>query len=814
MIIAIISIIFVLAVVAAIVMPMIFHPKQLKDHCDSDADCGKDQRCILDPNTNKNTCVEKGKKFCSMFTNNLTACNISTDDNCKECAIEGGQDLSWSCQSSLWNGDKPRNSCIPPGPGKLEPCPGPGPCPTGCNKGEICIDGTGVGPGGKTGRCSLPRTWHKSKIYCTSDPHSTDYNKNCETACSHILGEYDATAKKCITFEETTIPPGTVQPTSKKCTKDSDCTEKGELCARGFCSQVKGWCQIPMAQSNQCNEFTGTYTLRQEVDVDGKIVYKWVCLCDTNLFDLGVGEDCTNLVACGGETQQTGKYVYIPELTADKKVIQCSDTTNCKTTGAICQTQRLGDNGNKICYIPWDSSEERSPYPCTSDGDKENSCGFGVTYPKHGGSTCNCGNEDILITNQVPGSPASKRWIMACKNKSLCEISGGADSTGVCKCSWPLKLDKNSCIPDPCFPGYSTDEAGCFCPNKKLLCEKTKNSTKCKDGGNQNGGPTPKSGDRNIINSFKNTFQDFWPSVGDSGEICQPMCGANSPCGDKGFCNPMRNQSGTYNLNCDCLCGSEGIFCQYASSDNKVPRGELCNIEDGSDICCDAPPSSPGVKISASDDKNPCVVGRLSPFWRAGLSREDQILDNNSDGNHDGNKLGFCYKPCKPSPGPGSATSDCGDDEVCVKLPKNAWKGGVGGDKKNYYCTKKIKNFKSSPGATESCYANSFVLADKDLCTLGSDSAPTPSSGPGGVQNKCSVYTGGNASVYNPPQTSPTASSLCCFNNPRGINHAETPLPSCSYNCDSAPSSVKNPQPNCASGQYLNFSFWDDTTGT
>ena len=70
--------------------------------------------------------------------------------------------------------------------------------------------------------------------------------------------------------------------------------------------------------------------------------------------------------------------------------------------------------------------------------------------------------EDVLITNQVPGSPASKRWIMACKNKSLCEISGGADSTGGCKCSWPLKLDKNSCIPDPCFPGYSTDESWLF----------------------------------------------------------------------------------------------------------------------------------------------------------------------------------------------------------------------------------------------------------------------------------------------------------------------------------------------------------------
>ena len=88
------------------------------------------------------------------------------------------------------------------------------------------------------------------------------------------------------------------------------------------------------------------------------------------------------------------------------------------------------------------------------------------------------------------------------------------------------------------------------------------------------------------------------------------------------------------------------------------------------------------------------------------------------------------------------------------------------------------------------------------------------------MQNKCSVYVGGNNSVFNAPQTPITASSLCCFNNPKGINNTGDPLPSCSYNCDPIPyplypgDTVKNPQPNCASGQYLNFSFWDDTTGT
>ena len=126
-------------------------------------------------------------------------------------------------------------------------------------------------------------------------------------------------------------------------------------------------------------------------------------------------------------------------------------------------------------------------------------------------------------------------------------------------------------------------------------------------------------------------------------------------------CDPMLDGN-TYVSSCDCDCGSEGLFCQIAAEDNKIPTGELCNIEDGSPVCCDAPD---GV-TKASDPKNPCVVGRLSPFIRVGLSAENQLLDNNSEGNHDGNKLGFCYKPCKPSPGPGPATSNCGEDEKFV----------------------------------------------------------------------------------------------------------------------------------------------------
>ena len=71
MIIVIVSIVFVLAIVSAIVLPMIFKPKQIKDHCDSDKDCGKDQRCLLNPNRNAKACVAKNKKFCSMQSNQL-----------------------------------------------------------------------------------------------------------------------------------------------------------------------------------------------------------------------------------------------------------------------------------------------------------------------------------------------------------------------------------------------------------------------------------------------------------------------------------------------------------------------------------------------------------------------------------------------------------------------------------------------------------------------------------------------------------------------------------------------------------------------
>ena len=813
MIIVIISIVFVLAIVSAIVLPMIFKPKQIKDHCDSDKDCGKDQRCLLNPNRNAKACVAKNKKFCSMQSNQLTACNVATDSICKECARTGGQDLGWKCQSSLLKSDgAPRNSCKPSPGGVGNPC-GPGPCPTGCEQGEVCIEGLGASPG--SGRCSLPRTWHKSEIYCSSNKNSTYYDKECQTKCKNLpLGEYDAKDGKCIVFEETHVPSGTVQSTNKVCTADKECGN-GEICVQGKCAQVKGWCQIPLRPSPDCNEFTGTYTLREVIDDKNQISYQWSCLCDTNLFDVGVegAGNCTNFVGCLGATKGERK-VYVP---GSKR---CSGNNECDKE-EICY------DGN--CYVEWTSDSGVSPYPC-SDG----VCGYGVENPK--GSICDCPEgTEFAASNLLTGGPGykkdSKRWAMICKTDNACQVSGGTQPSvekfsdeyednkeQQCICDWPLRtdLETNTCVPDSCYPGYSID-GGCFCPNTKVL--------KGKNG--------PIGGPKKLTSqpiSRWDPSQELYPflQVGGEGAVttCAPLC-SNDPCNGRGKCDPILDGN-TYVSSCDCDCGSEGLFCQIAAEDNKIPTGELCNIEDGSPVCCDAPD---GV-TKASDPKNPCVVGRLSPFIRAGLSDENQRLDNNSEANHDGNKLGFCYKPCKPSPGPGPATSNCGEDEVCVKLPKNAWKKGEGGDVSNYYCTKKIKNFNSKDApkeATQSCYANSFIPTNKDLaknpgdsiCALKNEADPPVISGPGGIQNTCSVYLGGNYSVFNPPYKPKTASSLCCFNNPKGINNTSNPLPSCSYYCEKQ--KTNNPQPDCNTSdmdysddagdaglnQVLGWAFWN-----
>jgi hypothetical protein len=781
MIIVIISITFVLIVATAIFLPMILHNQTLKAACDTDADCGKGSKCVLDPNTKRKTCIPESKKFCSMFENNLTSCNLETDSVCTECE-SGPNDLKWACQSSLWDAEngKPRNSCNPSP--SLKPCkPGPGgTCDDGCSENEICIPptpGGALGPnatGDDSGRCSLPRTWHKTKLLCEGNDEKSI--RDCEEKCKKVFGEWEN--NKCIVFEKTVVPPGSVHPLDKKCKVDSDCNAKnGELCANGKCAQIQGWCQIPLQKSEDCNEYTGTYTLKQNTDKNGKTTYEWVCLCDTNLFDRGtMGSSCINLTGCQGGVK--GNTVYIP------------DPPNKCDSGGKCGGESICID--KKCYIPWEGeiANSRSPYPC--DGDK---CGYGVNKDL-GGSVCDCGpNGSTKVVNLLPNSDDSKLWYMYCDNQDQCKISGGNNTTaGDCECDWPLMQDKNkkSCLPDPCFPGYTTSAGVCYCPNR----------TQDKSTPPQYGPSAPP-----IPGGWwwdKNNGKDFYPYLSDEGPICSPICEDN-PCGDNGTCTPTKDKNGSYYMSCQpCKCGSSGEFCQYASEDNNIPPGTLCIASPGAPVCCGAPNGT-----SAEEDENPCVVGRLSPFVRAGLSDDQKALDNNPKANnHEGNKLGFCYKPCGKAGPDGKIDphtpdqSACAEDESCVLLPKNAYKytsnqSGV----KDFraYCTKNITDFDNTkhPEAGPSCYANSFKLnkdGENDICTDWKSS---------GDKNTCASFRLGDADE----PTFDKNSSLCCFNNPRGQTGSSTNLPTCLYNCDGPGGGLEYIQSNCDHPVY--YPFWD-----
>jgi hypothetical protein len=315
--------------------------------------------------------------------------------------------------------------------------------------------------------------------------------------------------------------------------------------------------------------------------------------------------------------------------------------------------------------------------------------------------------------------------------------------------------DNNSCKPDLCVPGYTNSSGLCFCPNNNKDTSKTPQY-----------GPTPKG----VSWYWSKGDENFYPYLADEGQTCSPICEDN-PCGNNGTCRPKKGISGTYYKSCKCHCGTAGEFCQY-SADNKLPTNTMCSIEDGAPLCCE---SSPGA--SPDSPENPCVVGRLSPFVRAGLSDRERQLDNNPSSDHEGYKLGFCYKPCGLV-GPGGVIDNtkpdqslCPDpDETCTLLPRNAYKFTQQTDTKKYaYCTKNIPDFDNSnhPKAGPSCYANSFT---NNFCV------PSPSSD----KNTCaSFYLDGSIPAFN------KKSSLCCFNNPRLETGSPHQLPTCLYDCPS-----------------------------
>ena len=86
------------------------------------------------------------------------------------------------------------------------------------------------------------------------------------------------------------------------------------MCIRENAHKLRDGVKYRLEHHLTAMNFTGTYTLREVIDDKNQISYQCSCLCDTNLFDVGVegAGNCTNFVGCLGAINQGEGKVYVP----------------------------------------------------------------------------------------------------------------------------------------------------------------------------------------------------------------------------------------------------------------------------------------------------------------------------------------------------------------------------------------------------------------------------------------------------------------------------------------------------------------------
>ena len=567
------GVIFVIAILIVILQPT----QKVKDHCDSDDECKKDEVCLYNPDYNKKMCTLKGRQYCELDIKSLISCDSSAEGSCLTCDNEP----SWSCQTTL---------------GKK------------CDKKNVCSDGETCEKIQDEYRCSKNIQWTKTedKGPCSVESDCTKFGNN--TFCE--------TGGRCIKYNKFTLPQSILESVPGKdgksvvCALDSDCTKfGGNICIEKKCMKQMGWCAPPFKTgSGTCNRFTGTDILVETTNDSGQKEYQWSCACDTNVFSNTTSGDCTLLKQCSGaEKKEGGMYlapcVYERKGTIDTTPRECSTDTDCTTdpaanvSGVTKSNSRCVKQDEKgVCYCQWGSDTQngtlnkkqaeliqahRNPYPSTNDEEDQT------------GGLCNC--RDIATFESIQQSPGedSKRWALYCTSEGICAESGGKLDGATCECTKPGLINcgsvnpscTDSCVEDPCLPGKMvTTSTGshCSCPtnctdiSSPELCSKlldpsrnsmcTWNDDKCTRNENTYKWNFWKAGDENYYKGYDT-------------KSCVAFCGPeHNPCGGQGNCNVSIDDMDKTDVSClPCECGFDGDYCQTMT--NVLPPGYLCSYD-------------------------------------------------------------------------------------------------------------------------------------------------------------------------------------------------------------------------------------------
>ena len=573
------GVIFVIAILIVILQPT----QKVKDHCDSDDECKKDEVCLYNPDYNKKMCTLKGRQYCELDTKSLISCDSSAEGSCLTCDNEP----SWSCQTTL---------------GKK------------CDKKNVCSDGETCEKIQDEYRCSKNIQWTKTedKGSCSGETDCTKFGNN--TFCEF---------GRCIKYNKFTLPQSILESVPGKdgksvvCALDSDCTGVGgNICIEKKCMKQMGWCAPPFKTgSGTCNRFTGTDILVETTNDSGQKEYQWSCACDTNVFSNTTSGDCTLLKQCSGaEKKEAGMYlapcVYERKGTIDTTPLECSTDVDCtndpaaNVSGVTKSNSRcIQQDGKGVCFCQWGTDKtsgtlskkqaeliqaHRDPYPKTDP-----------TTGNQIGGLCNCKNISNFESVQQTSGEESKRWTLYCNSANSCTESGGKLQEGQCVCSGPgiplglincNEIDNsctNVCIQDPCIPGklYTPAEGDsyCTCPTD---CSDISDSNLCvslKD-------PTGKTmctwnNDNKCVPSDNKYKWHFWQSgdenyyKGFGSKSCVAFCAtANNPCGGQGNCSIKTDTTGKTVISClPCECGFEGDYCQTMT--DFLPHGNICSYD-------------------------------------------------------------------------------------------------------------------------------------------------------------------------------------------------------------------------------------------
>jgi len=413
LVIIVISLSFVLIILAQIKKNYTDHDYGYRDECDNDNDCDSGN-CVVDNDLQKRVCLDKdGTSVCHIETANLTTCNPADKLSCDKCASSV---IDWSCQvvnkekTEMVNGKEVTIPVSGSGTGWCLPDVKSGECNTGT--GEPVLMKLGDGHYEWSCECLEPSMFD----------HNTNKDSNCvfNKACG--AGNNDGVLY---------MP----DDANTKCVKNDDCGESkicclsdqniyGDVCHKDGEADLEGdaICHDVWGKDNTTSPATGK------------------CLCAAGKTYTGETTDnssyskrCeSDICAPGGKTNAYNNDTGKIECICDKSTVPGESHYSCPS-----------EIGNQSDFL---KNKCRNNPQCIKDP-----CGPNGVVDDTNNFTCKCDAGYLLVsdTNQ----PNGVRCVKGCVNGGKCGPIGERSTSCTvqdnkemctCKCPW-ANGPSNSC---------------------------------------------------------------------------------------------------------------------------------------------------------------------------------------------------------------------------------------------------------------------------------------------------------------------------------------------------------------------------------